>query len=228
MVPSEAVVVRHGPAPPGSAGHAGASEFGSYASFAPCRLVAETRHFHLGFLRSAGETGLFVATTGGVTQKFDNFHVETGMWTDINNDDFSANAVTLTYDGNGNLRDDGVYGYFYDAWNRLKQVYRSGVTDALVATYAYDGVNRRVSKVVSNCGDENSVGDGGNAITHSYYTPQWQVVETRNGAGALSRQWVYGTQYVDEIVLMDINGDPSRNDDADGRTYGDKRVIGVA
>mgnify|MGYP000387858896 CR=1 FL=1 len=32
-----------------------------------------------------------------------------------------------------------------------------------------------------------STGDGGNTVTHFYYSPQWQIIETRNGAGALAR-----------------------------------------
>jgi hypothetical protein len=32
-------------------------------------------------------------------------------------DDFNSATVSLTYDNNGNLTDDGVLRYVYDAWN---------------------------------------------------------------------------------------------------------------
>lgn len=35
-------------------------------------------------------------------------------------DDFSSNSITLAYDNNGNLTDDGVFKYVYDGWNRLR------------------------------------------------------------------------------------------------------------
>lgn len=125
--------------------------------------------------------------------------------------------MTLLYDDNGNLTDDGVFKYVYDGWNRLMSVARKNSNTA-IAAYAYDGANRRCSKVVSNCGIENTPGDGGNTTLHYYYDSQWRIVETRNGSNQTVAQWLYGTQYVDELVLMDVSGDPSRNNDADPDT----------
>ena len=68
------------------------------------------------------------------------------------------NKITLAYDANGNLTDDGLYLFTYDAWNRLVKATRR--LDALtpVATVAYDALHRRASKVVTNCGLETTPG----------------------------------------------------------------------
>ena len=85
---------------------------------------------------------------------------------------------------------------------------------------------------------------GGNTTVHCYYggvaaglragrgdvaaggpAGRWNIVETRNGADQTTWQYVWGTQYVDELVLADRNGDASGNDcdpdtDAQGETAG--------
>ena len=45
--------------------------------------------------------------------------------------------------------------------------------------------------------------------------PKWQILETRNGSNQATRQWVYGTQYVDEPLLMDVNLEPGTDNDCD-------------
>lgn len=83
----------------------------------------------------------------------------------------------------------------YDAWNRL-------VSLAGTATYRYDGLNRRVTKLV------------GSVTRHFYYTTRWQVVEERLGTTPATadaqRQFVWGLRYLDDLVLRD------RDTDADG------------
>ncbi|MCG3125531.1 MAG: hypothetical protein CHACPFDD_00355 [Phycisphaerae bacterium] len=123
---------------------------------------------------SAGYVGLFhghVASTAAqdfddVTIGFDNEGAQGGSPNadlDLDdagdsiviNDDFASNATSLTYDDNGNLTDDGIFKFAYDAWNRLVSVksrYAAGTTQTTFATYAYDGTNRRASKVVTNTG----------------------------------------------------------------------------
>ena len=44
-----------------------------------------------------------------------------------------------TYDNAGNLTDDGVYKYVYDAWNRLVEVTRRPDDTTTIAAYEYDG-----------------------------------------------------------------------------------------
>jgi YD repeat-containing protein len=53
----------------------------------------------------------------------------------------SGSTVNYTYDANGNVTNDGVHTYQYDAANRLVTV-DSGST----ATYKYDQQNRRVGR----------------------------------------------------------------------------------
>jgi RHS repeat-associated protein len=86
------------------------------------------------------------------------------------------------------------YGGTYDAWNRLVKLTAGGVT---VATYAYDGLNRR--------GVANTYSGSVLAETrHFFFSHQWQVVEDRVGASiAANRQFVWGTRYVDNLVLRD-------------------------
>jgi RHS repeat-associated protein len=131
-------------------------------------------------------------------------------------DNFSSNVMSLTYDNNGNLTDDGVLRYVYDAWNRLRKAQRYADGDTTtIATYGYLPDTRRASKVVEHCGIEAVANDGGDTTVHFYYSKKWQIVETRNGSNQSTRQWVWGTQYVDEVILMDVNGNPGNSNDCD-------------
>jgi len=64
----------------------------------------------------------------------------------------STNRITamggynFLYDSNGNLTQDDLYKYKYDAENRLVEV--KNLSDTLIATYAFDGHSLRVIKVV--------------------------------------------------------------------------------
>ena len=125
-------------------------------------------------------------------------------------------AVPPTYDSAGNLTDDGLYQYAYDAWNRLVEV-RRHTTDAppgspqrLVATYSYDGLGHRIYKHVENSGDMNRE-------DYFYYNNRWQLLEIDNAAGVARQQFVWGTNYIDEAVCMDVDTDT--NPEAEG--YGD-------
>jgi RHS repeat-associated protein len=109
--------------------------------------------------------------------------------------------------------------YVYDAWNRLTKIYRDADTDdliddpdELVATYSYDGQNRRIRKVLEN---------GESDITYDYYyNESWQVLEVRKGGNANPlEQYVWGAQYIDAPVVRfydgDLDGlDPEDEDDS--------------
>ena len=136
----------------------------------------------------------------------------------IMNETFGATAYTLNADhsdGNndawcraGNLIDDGQMRYTYDAWNRLVKVTRKQDTDIMIQTAEYDGLGRRVSKVVTKSGDL----DG----TYVYYYADtqaggstsgaspggWSIIEIRDGSANVLQQVYHGTQYVDEIIAM--------------------------
>ncbi len=73
----------------------------------------------------------------------------------------------------------------YDAWNRL-------ISLVGVASYSYDGLNRRATKTVSG------------TVRDFYYSNQWQVLEERiGGASIADRQFVWGLRYIDDLVLRD-------------------------
>ena len=93
----------------------------------------------------------------------------------------------------------------YDAWNRLSTVHLdNGVTsgtldanDTLLATYRYDGLNRRVMKVVA--------ADGNSVTEYVFHNEGWQVVEIRRGVNAAPastayKQFVYDIRYIDAPV----------------------------
>ena len=78
----------------------------------------------------------------------------------------------------------------FDAWDRLVEVKVTG--GAVVATYRYDGLKRRVTKVA-----------GGNT-RHYYYSNRWQVLEERlNALTTADRQFVWGVRHVDDPIERD-------------------------
>ena len=181
---------------------------------------------------SAGYVGLYrAASTTGAVQQYDDVKIgyDTDSDADITDagddiqvsDDFNSNVMTLSYDNNGNLTSDGVYQYVYDGWNRLRKVQRraahAGRSDDVttIGTYAYWPDNRRASKTVEHCGIEAVANDGGDTVVYFYYSNKWQILETRNGSSQATRQWVWGTRYVDEILFMDVNGDPATSNICD-------------
>ena len=46
----------------------------------------------------------------------------------------------------------------------------------------------------------------------------WNIVETRNGSNQTTYQYVWGTKYTDELILIDKNLDPTVDNDADADT----------
>ena len=79
--------------------------------------------------------------------------------------------VTPVHDADGNMTTipqpgspTNSYNCTWDAWNRLVRVSTSAGT---VAEYAYDGLNRRVSKTISS------------TTRHYYYTNRWQALALR-------------------------------------------------
>jgi len=72
----------------------------------------------------------------------------------------------------------------------------------------YDGTGRRITKTLSNRGEL----DG----TEQYYYDGQKQIEMRQTIDwqeRVLRQYVWGTQYIDEIIRVDINGDPATDDD---------------
>ena len=102
-----------------------------------------------------------------------------------------------------------VYTAIYDAWNRLVSLSNGS---SGVATYSYDGLNRRTIKGVYIGGtlDHNE---------HAYYNETWQVLEVRKEVGGTINpnpldQYVWHPLYIDAPVLHDydsaVSGSPTR------------------
>jgi RHS repeat-associated protein len=110
------------------------------------------------------------------------------------------------------------YTLTYDAWNRLVKVEDDQQTPATAAEYRYDGLNRRVAKMVP---------DGQNwDRTDYYYNSGWQALEERFAdaqadkdavASAVEVQWVWSARYIDAPVLRDRNND--QDPDLEERLY---------
>jgi len=137
----------------------------------------------------------------------------------------AANWVDPAYDAAGNMIsgpqpryetvDANSQWYKYDAWNRLTRVGQgTSSPGTLVATYSYDGQNRRIRKVVEA---------GETDITYDYYyNESWQVLEVRKGESQNAyQQYVWGLQYIDAPVVsfMDGNLDGDVADQGDNTLY---------
>ena len=102
------------------------------------------------------------------------------------------------FDDNGNLTDDGIFHYFWDALNRLVKVTLSSDHNTIISECSYDALNRRVQKTVSNSGDLNGIS--------KYVYSGWQVVEERDENDNVLRTYTYGN-YIDEPITMSDSTD---------------------
>ncbi|MFN0060624.1 MAG: RHS repeat-associated core domain-containing protein [Planctomycetota bacterium] len=103
-------------------------------------------------------------------------------------------ATARVHDLNGNVVDDGVRLFTYDAFDRLIAVRRKS-DNALIATYGHDALDRRVRKVVYDPATAVVVRD-----KRYYYDTRWRVIEERNPAG-VEATYAYGFG-LDEPVQM--------------------------
>ena len=78
----------------------------------------------------------------------------------------------------------------WDAWHRLVKLAHDGQT---VASYAYDGANRRITRDLP-----------GTATRHFYYSNATQVIDERIGASQNPAvQYLWNLGFVDDLVLRD-------------------------
>ena len=94
---------------------------------------------------------------------------------------------TPVYDADGNMTSDGSNSFAYNGAHRLINI-NGGAT----ATYKYDPLGRRIEKTTA-------------AGTVKYYFLDIDVIEERDGAGAVMATYVYGTD-VDEVLNMQRGG----------------------
>jgi RHS repeat-associated protein len=124
--------------------------------------------------------------------------------------------TTPAYDLAGNMTTIPIpsalttgYTATYDAWNRLVSLANGSTT---VATYAYDGMNRRVIKGIYTSGSLDHK-------EHAYFNEGWQILEVRKEvSGTINsnplEQYVWHPFYIDAPVLRDYDaatsGSPTR------------------
>ena len=101
-------------------------------------------------------------------------------------------GVTQVHDDNGNLTDDGTRLFAYDRENRATEVRRKS-DNALLVTYVYDALGRRIEKRFPDSSRVVFVYEGN------------RVIEERDGANAVLARYVYGAG-VDEVLLMRRGG----------------------
>ena len=102
-----------------------------------------------------------------------------------------AEGTAQGYD-NGNLVDDGVLQYTYDYLNRLRTVRRKS-DNALVATYTYDALGRRIRKQLPSGAGSRYLYDGES------------LIEERDQTNVVVSQFVYG-YFVDQPLMMKRGG----------------------
>jgi RHS repeat-associated protein len=123
---------------------------------------------------------------------------------------------TPAYDAAGNMTSipipsnlTSTYRATYDAWNRLVSL-TSGTST--VATYSYDGLNRRVTKGIYLSGTLDHNED-------AYFNEEWQILEIRKTVGGTInsnplQQYIWHSLYEDAPILRDFDpttsGSPTR------------------
>src|SRR4029078_11520572 len=120
-------------------------------------------------------------------------------------------SSSLTFDNNGNTKNDTTNTYTYDAWNRIATTTKSSKTYA----YAYDALGRRIIEGSA----PGSFGGGGGSVgdTDLYYSAAWQVVEedTTYANGTVDENGndltitnvenVWSPAYIDALVERAVN-----------------------
>jgi len=113
-----------------------------------------------------------------------------------------------------NLIDDGTYVYVYDAWNRLVKVRAKQDSDVTFQTANFDGLGRRMKKVVTNSGDQDA--------TVVYLYDGQKIIQANDGSDNMVQQFIHGTQYIDELVMVRVKdkGDLYVHQDANWNVIG--------
>jgi len=123
--------------------------------------------------------------------------------------DIGETEIDLTYDEAGNLAQDGAadgdHKYYYDYRNRLIEVeeYQTDTWND-TAEYKYDGLGRRVLKIVTNKGSLNG--------TTRYFwggSGNWQCLEELASDDDILARFTYSPGYIDAVAVQerDLNTD---------------------
>lgn len=121
----------------------------------------------------------------------------------------SPAEFSFTYDAAGNMTDDGVYKYEWDAFYRLRKV--KNQSNALVSEYWYNGLGYLVTRHQDT--DTDGDVDGSDVKFHAAYDERWRQVATfRASDSSPKEQFVYhcagnggrgGSSYIDSVLLRD-------------------------
>ena len=159
-------------------------------------------------------------TSGSTTQSQIRTHDEANEITDIAKISGSVTWTDPIHDDAGNMTNipkptglNGAHSAVYDAWHRLVSL-DSGYT----VNYAYDGLNRRISKDLYSGTDQ-----------HYFYNTKWQCVEVRDSSetGTTSEEYVWHPHYVDSLAVRywKSNGDTDYNDTGRNRVCVSRRQL---
>jgi len=157
-------------------------------------------------------------TTDGATEgKYDNNSdddIDDGGDDLAVSEDFGGSSVSPSNDYAGNLIDDGTFVYVYDAWNRLVKVRAKQDSGITVQTANFDGLGRRMKKAVTNSGDQDA--------TVVYLYDGQKIIQANDGSGNMVQQFIHGTQYIDELVMVRVKdkGDLYVHQDANWNVIG--------
>jgi len=117
-------------------------------------------------------------------------------------------TTPFAYDANGNLLNDGIRIYQYDALNRLIKVSDAETSDVL-ATYVYDALGRRIQKTIADL-SEGLGGLTGDILagTTDYLYDGQQIIQERTDAEPTIWTKVYfWGQYIDELMFFAVAGE---------------------
>ena len=106
---------------------------------------------------------------------------------------FPAKSQPLVYDADGNLTSDGIWTYQWDAENRLtnmtmESIYGIANSNVLQLTFAYDYMNRRISKTVASWNGTTYVPQS----TSYFVYDGWNLIAVFTPSGVIQQSFVWG------------------------------------
>ena len=102
----------------------------------------------------------------------------------------TVGGSSYQYDGNGNLKSDGIWTYVFDTENHLLTAAKTGTS----ASYVYDGLHRQIQKTV------------GTVKTRYYYGGTQRLSDYDGTAGTLQNRYIYGTAPDEALIEISSAG----------------------
>ena len=141
-----------------------------------------------------------------------------------NTDSAGGDEFTLTYDGVGNLTDDGqAYEYVYDAWGRLCTV-KNTSNQATIASYRYNALNQRI--MFHEDTEPDGDVDANDPKYYLIYDERWRHIATYRADDDNPKElFVYhqagldgsgSSSYIDSVILRQRDANSGWTSAADG------------